>query len=71
MQIFVNRGNDDDEEHDRLASDVLEQLAKVMYAADEIRTILQRSQERSLDWLEPRIAEIYDDVNNLMKRLSN
>ena len=49
---------------------VLDRLADALFATDEVIGMLQNSQERRLDWMEPRIAEIYDTVNDLMKHLS-
>ncbi len=50
---------------------VLDRLADALFALDEILGMLQRAQDRRLDWLEPHIEKTYDEVNDLMKRLSN
>lgn len=55
----------------RTDDDVLDRLADVLFATDEILGLLREPQTPSwLGPLEPRIVEIYDDVNNLMKRIS-
>jgi hypothetical protein len=53
------------------AEAVLDRLADALFALDEILGMLQRAHDRRLDWLEPHILKSYDEVNDLMKRLSN
>lgn len=50
---------------------LLDRLADALFALDEISGMLQHSQERRLDWLEPHILKLYGEVNDLMKQLSN
>lgn len=50
---------------------LLDRLADVLFATDEILGMLGSEQTRRLDWLEPQITQIYDEVNHLMKQLSS
>ena len=58
---------------DRRNEEVLDLLADVMFATDEILGMLRRPEMRPPRWLapiEPRLVEIYEGVNDLMKRMS-
>lgn len=50
---------------------VLNQLANLLLEADDLLSVLQIEEASRMRWMEATIQNIYDDVNNIMKRISD
>lgn len=48
---------------------ILDRLAEVLLAADEVLEMLHGADAVAMYWIEPSIQGIYDETNTLMKRL--
>lgn len=50
---------------------IVDLLMDVLLDADEMLEIIRTAESRQRSWLEPRLQRIFDDVDHLMKRLSD
>ena len=48
---------------------VVDQLADLLFAADDLLGTLRTEDGRALSWVEPRIQCVYDTVDDVMKKL--
>lgn len=48
---------------------VVDRLADLMLGADEVLDMLRARDASQIRWLEPHVRGLYDEVNELMKRL--
>lgn len=48
---------------------VVDRLADLMLGADEVLNMLRARDAAQIRWVEPHVRNLYDEVNNLMKRL--
>lgn len=48
---------------------VVDRLADLMLGADEVLEMLSARDAAQIRWVEPHVRGVYDQVNNLMKRL--
>lgn len=53
--------------HERL----VEQLADLLLAADEVLETLRAEDAAKFGWAEPDVQKVYDTTNELMKRLTD
>jgi hypothetical protein len=54
-----------------LLENALRLLMDLLFAADELLELVRAPQASSLHWTEPHVQRVYDEVNTLMKRLSD
>lgn len=50
---------------------VLDRLTELLIAADDVRDILLAEDAAQLRWLEPHVSGVFDEVNRMMKKLSD
>ena len=50
---------------------VADRLTDLLVGADEILAFLNRSQATSLRWIEPEIRQVYDTVDQLMRKVTD
>lgn len=50
---------------------VLDRLADLLVDADEILGMLDAEDAANMRWVAPRVRSVYDEVNTLMKQLSD
>ncbi|HUP59616.1 MAG TPA: hypothetical protein VNA69_04265 [Thermoanaerobaculia bacterium] len=48
---------------------LLDRLADVMFDAEEARDVLLGDDASALRWVDPHLRNVYDEINQLMKRL--
>jgi hypothetical protein len=48
---------------------VLDRLADLLFDADDLLEMLRAEDAMRIQWVEPRIQRVYDEVNEVMKRL--
>jgi hypothetical protein len=50
---------------------VLDRLPGMLWVADEVLALLQRDESCAMQWVEPTVKRIYEDVNEMMKILAD
>lgn len=48
---------------------VLDRLADLLFEADEVLEMLRAEDTMRFQWVEPHIQRVYDEVNDVMKKL--
>lgn len=48
---------------------VVDRLADLMLGADEVLEMLKARDAAQIRWVEPHVRSLYDEVNDLLKRL--
>lgn len=51
--------------------DVLDRLADILFETDDLLEVLRSGEARSLSWIMPTLQGVFDEVNSLMKKLSD
>ncbi|MGZ5445923.1 MAG: hypothetical protein ACXW5U_29155 [Thermoanaerobaculia bacterium] len=50
---------------------VLDRLADLMLDANDVLDLLRREEAMTIQWIRPHVQRVFDDVNDVMKRLSH
>lgn len=48
---------------------VLDRLANLLFDADDVLDMLKADDATSIRWIAPRVQNVYDEVNAVMKKL--
>jgi hypothetical protein len=48
---------------------VLDRIVDVLLDADEVLQMLKRDDAQAVQWIEPHLVKVLDEVNEVMKRL--
>jgi len=56
--------------HLPLRERVLDELADVLFSVDTIIGSLDTEEANGILWIEPEVRRLYDDINLLMRRMS-
>jgi hypothetical protein len=47
---------------------VLDRLADLLFDADDVLAMLKADDARCVQWIEPHVLKVYDEVNEVMKK---
>lgn len=53
------------------AERIADHLTDVLFAADETLALLDDERANSLRWIEPSLRRIWDDVNDIMRKITD
>lgn len=56
--------------HLPLRERVLDELADVMFSIDTILGSLDTEEANNILWIEPEVRRLYEEINSLMRRMS-
>ena len=50
---------------------ILDRLTEVLVAVDDVLHLLRRGDAKDVRWMQPQVQRTYDEMSDLMQRLTN